>query len=50
MFGSIRKFVSTDEEDGWIRELMDLALGKLCMSFKVGMRFFSFSDIGFAHS
>ena len=38
MVGSIRKFDSTDEEDDWIRELMDLALGKLCMPLKVCMR------------
>ena len=40
MVGSIRKFDSTDEEDDWIRELMDLALGKLCMPLKVCMKFF----------
>ena len=29
MVGSIRNFDSKDGEDDWIRELMDLALGKL---------------------
>ena len=50
MVGSIRKFDSTDEEDDWIRELMDLALGKLCMPLKVCMKVFSLSEfIGFTH-
>jgi conserved oligomeric Golgi complex subunit 6 len=42
MVGSIRKFDSTDEEEDWIRELMDLAFGKLCMPLKVCMTFFLF--------
>ena len=35
MVGSIRKFDSTDEEEDWIRELMDLTFGKLCIPLKV---------------
>ena len=35
MVGSIRKFGSKDEEEDWICELMDLAVGKLCLPLKV---------------
>ena len=35
MVGSIRKFDSKDEEEDWICELMDLAVGKLCLPLKV---------------
>ena len=34
MVGSIRKFGSKDEEEDWICELMDLAIGKLCLPLK----------------
>ena len=34
MVGSIRKFGCKHEED-WISELMDLAVGKLCLPLKV---------------
>ena len=44
MVGSIRKFDSTEEEDDWIRELKDMALGKLCMLLKVCMKFFLSPD------
>ena len=37
MVGSIRKFDSKDEEEDWICELMDLAVGKLCLPLKVCM-------------
>ena len=37
MVGSIRKFNSQDEEEDWICELMDLAVGKLCLPLKVCM-------------
>lgn len=36
MVGSIRKFDFKQEEEEWIRELMDLAVGKLCVPLKVG--------------
>lgn len=39
MVGSIRRFDSNDEAEDWIRELMDLAVGKLCMPLKVRIRF-----------
>ena len=42
MVGSIRKFDSKDEEEDWICELMDLAVGKLCLPLKVWRLFFSF--------
>ena len=47
MVGSIRNFDSKDEEEDWIYELMDLAVGKLCLPLKVCMTalFFFF----FAH-
>ena len=37
MVGSVRKFDSKDEEEDWICELMDLAVGKLCLPLKVCM-------------
>jgi len=37
MVGSVRKFDSKDEEEDWIRGLMDLAVGKLCLPLKVFM-------------
>ena len=37
MVGSVRKFGSKDEEEDWICELMDLAVGKLCLPLKVCM-------------
>lgn len=41
MVGSVRDFTTRGEEEDWIRELMDLALGKLCVPLKVGfIRFF----------
>ena len=40
MVGSIRKFDSKDEEEDWICELMDLAVGKLCLPLKVWHPFF----------
>ena len=45
MVGSIRKFDSKDEEEDWIRELMDLAVAKLCMPLKVCMTLFFFLQI-----
>ncbi|PPQ84070.1 hypothetical protein CVT26_013151, partial [Gymnopilus dilepis] len=35
MVGSVRKFDSMQEEEEWIRELMDHAVGKLCVPLKV---------------
>lgn len=35
MVGSVRRFDSKVEEEEWIRELMDLAVGKLCVPLKV---------------
>ena len=35
MVGSIRNFDSKDQEEDWICELMDLAVGKLCLPLKV---------------
>jgi hypothetical protein len=35
MVGSVRVFQSQSEEEDWIRELMDLAVGKLCVPLKV---------------
>lgn len=35
MMGSVRKFHDEGEEEEWIRELMDLAVGKLCTPLKV---------------
>jgi hypothetical protein len=37
MVGSVRVQGMSEEED-WIRELMDLAVGKLCMPLKVSYR------------
>jgi len=37
MVGSVR-VQGTSEEEDWIRELMDLAVGKLCMPLKVSYR------------
>lgn len=35
MVGSVRNFEENSEEEDWIRELMDLAVGKLCQPLKV---------------
>ncbi|SJL04371.1 related to Conserved oligomeric Golgi complex subunit 6 [Armillaria ostoyae] len=35
MVGSVRQFDDKSEEEDWIRELMDLAVGKLCVPLKV---------------
>ncbi|KAK0483339.1 oligomeric complex COG6 [Armillaria novae-zelandiae] len=35
MVGSVRQFDDKSEEEDWIRELMDQAVGKLCMPLKV---------------
>ncbi|KAJ6626835.1 oligomeric complex COG6 [Mycena sp. CBHHK59/15] len=35
MVGSVRVFEEKSEEEDWIRELMDLAVGKLCVPLKV---------------
>lgn len=35
MVGSVRVFDEKSEEEDWIRELMDLAVGKLCVPLKV---------------
>ena len=35
MVGSVRKFDAKGEEEDWIRELMDLSVGKLCVPLKV---------------
>lgn len=34
MVGSVRVFSGDSEEEGWIRELMDLSVGKLCVPLK----------------
>ncbi len=36
MVGSVRDFTTMNEEEEWIRELMDLAVAKLCVPLKVG--------------
>lgn len=38
MVGSVRKFGSGSEEEEWIQELLDLAVGKLCVPLKVRIR------------
>ncbi|KIM47009.1 hypothetical protein M413DRAFT_63561 [Hebeloma cylindrosporum] len=35
MVGSVRDFTTRGEEEDWIRELMDLAVGKLCVPLKM---------------
>ncbi len=40
MVGSVRQFDDKSEEEDWIRELMDLAVGKLCVPLKVNPRMF----------
>ena len=35
MVGSVRDFTARGEEEDWISELMDLAVGKLCVPLKV---------------
>ena len=35
MVGSVRRFDEATEEEGWIRELMDLGVAKLCVPLKV---------------
>ncbi|KAJ7770875.1 oligomeric Golgi complex subunit 6 [Mycena maculata] len=35
MVGSVRVFEQKSEEEDWIRELMDLAVGKLCVPLKI---------------
>jgi hypothetical protein len=35
MVGSVRKFGDGGEEEEWIQELLDLAVGKLCVPLKV---------------
>ncbi|PPQ75479.1 hypothetical protein CVT24_013413 [Panaeolus cyanescens] len=35
MMGSVRKFDEEGEEEEWVRELMDLAVGKLCTPLKM---------------
>lgn len=35
MVGSVRNFEGKGEEEEWIQELMDLAVGKLCVPLKV---------------
>ncbi|TRM61353.1 oligomeric Golgi complex subunit 6 [Schizophyllum amplum] len=35
MVGSVRRFNDGSEEEGWIRELMDLGVSKLCVPLKV---------------
>jgi hypothetical protein len=37
MVGSVRNFGSGGEEEEWIQELLDLAVGKLCVPLKVWM-------------
>jgi hypothetical protein len=39
IIGSVRRFGSGGEEEEWIQELLDLAVGKLCVPLKV-MSFF----------
>ena len=36
MVGSVRVFEGQSEEEDWVQELMDLAVGKLCVPLKVG--------------
>ena len=36
MVGSVRVFDGQSEEEDWVQELMDLAVGKLCVPLKVG--------------
>ena len=38
MVGSVRVFDGQSEEEDWVQELMDLAVGKLCVPLKVGFR------------
>ena len=42
MVGSVRTFKKSDEEE-WMSELMDAAVGKLCSPLKVGRSFLSFA-------
>lgn len=35
IIGSVRTFTEKGEEEDWIRELLDLAVGKLCVPLKV---------------
>ena len=42
MVGSVRDFTTRGEEEDWIRELMDLAVGKVCVPLKVCCVFFLF--------
>lgn len=35
MVGSVRSFNEKSEEEEWMQELMDLAVGKLCVPLKV---------------
>jgi hypothetical protein len=35
MVGSVRQFGDGGEEEEWIQELLDLAVGKLCVPLKV---------------
>lgn len=37
MVGSVRDFTTMSEEEEWIRELMDLAVAKLCVPLKVSV-------------
>lgn len=37
MVGSVRNFSPQSEEEEWIRDLMDLAVGKLCVPLKVSV-------------
>jgi hypothetical protein len=42
MVGSVRVFEGQSEEEDWVQELMDLAVGKLCVPLKVGFWSFFF--------
>lgn len=44
MVGSVRNFGDGGEEEEWIQELLDLAVGKLCVPLKVR---FIYGNVGF---
>ena len=52
MVGSVRNAPQSEEED-WMRELMDLAVGKLCVPLKVCILFFfayDFTEVYFSYA
>lgn len=46
MVGSVRNFSKSDEEE-WMSELMDAAVGKLCSPLKVCIRYVKLDELGF---